>query len=117
MIMKLCMVQYALKLYKVYINDGPELTFTHFKTMSNLVKLFSYLMYIWPRYQVSVNRTIGPLVFYRKAADKLYKIRNGQESCTGTIRTKLLLWLVITEIITMRQFVANNICTLLSMWV
>ena len=27
-----------LKLYKVYINYDPELTLTHFKTMSNLVK-------------------------------------------------------------------------------
>ena len=34
MIMKLCMEQYVLKLYKVYINDAPELTLTHFKTLS-----------------------------------------------------------------------------------
>ena len=33
MIMKLCMDQYVLKLYKVYIYDDPELT------MSKLVKL------------------------------------------------------------------------------
>ena len=39
MIMKLCMEQYVLKLYKVNINDDPELTLTHFKTMSNLAKL------------------------------------------------------------------------------
>ena len=39
MIMKICMEQYVLKLYKAYINDDPELTLTHFKTMSNLVKL------------------------------------------------------------------------------
>ena len=39
MIMKLCMEQYVLKLYKVYKNDNPELTLTHFKTMSNLAKL------------------------------------------------------------------------------
>ena len=36
--MKLCMEQYVLKLYKVYINDDHELTLTHFKTMSNLAK-------------------------------------------------------------------------------
>ena len=36
---ELCMEQYVLKLYKVYINDDPELTLTHFKTMSNLAKL------------------------------------------------------------------------------
>ena len=39
MIMKLCMEQYVLKLYKVYINDDPELTLTHFKAMSKLEKL------------------------------------------------------------------------------
>ena len=31
MIMKLDMEQYVLKRYKVYINDDPELTLTHFK--------------------------------------------------------------------------------------
>ena len=39
MIMKLCMEQYVLKLYKAYINDDLKLTMTHFKTMSNWVKL------------------------------------------------------------------------------
>ena len=39
MIMKLCIGQYVLKLYKVYINDDPELTLTYFKTMSKLAKL------------------------------------------------------------------------------
>ena len=39
MIMKLCMEQYVLKLYKVYINGDPELTLAHFKTMSNFAKL------------------------------------------------------------------------------
>ena len=39
MIMKLCIEQYVLKLYKVYINNDPELTLTHFKTMSKLAKL------------------------------------------------------------------------------
>ena len=39
MIMKLCMEQHVLKLYKVYKNDDPELILTHFKTMSNLAKL------------------------------------------------------------------------------
>ena len=38
MIMKLDMEQYVLKLY-IYINDDPELTLTHFKTMSNFAKL------------------------------------------------------------------------------
>ena len=35
---------YVLKLYKVYINDDSELTLTHFKTMSNLVKLVFVLI-------------------------------------------------------------------------
>ena len=39
MIMKLGMEHYVLKLYKVYINDNPELTLTYFTTMSNLAKL------------------------------------------------------------------------------
>ena len=40
MITKLGMEQYILKLYKGYINDDPELTLTHFKTMPNLQNLF-----------------------------------------------------------------------------
>ena len=56
------MEHYVLKLYKVYINDNPELTMTYFKTMSNLAK---------PRYQVSVYRTIGPLV--SKFSDILHR--------------------------------------------
>ena len=39
MILKLGMEDNVLKLYKVYINDDPELTMTYFKTMSNLAKL------------------------------------------------------------------------------
>ena len=39
MIVKLGMGQYMLKLYKVYINDDPKLTLTHFKTMSTFAKL------------------------------------------------------------------------------
>ena len=44
MIMKLGMEHYVLKLYKLYINDDPELTLTHFKTMSNLAKLVFVLI-------------------------------------------------------------------------
>ena len=39
MIMELCMEQFVLKLYEVYINDDTELTLINFKTMSNLAKL------------------------------------------------------------------------------
>ena len=49
--------------YKVYINDGPELTLANFNmSMQNLAKLFC--TYSRPRYQVSVYRTIGPLVLF-----------------------------------------------------
>ena len=44
MIMKLGMEHYVLKLYKTYINDDPEFTLTHFKTMSNLGKLVFVLI-------------------------------------------------------------------------
>ena len=43
MILKLGMEHYVLKLYKVYINDDPELTLTYFTTMSNLAIFFLYL--------------------------------------------------------------------------
>ena len=60
MFMKLGMKHYVLRLYTVYKNDDPGLTLTHFMTMSNLAKLVC--TYCRPRYQVSVYRTIGPLV-------------------------------------------------------
>ena len=41
------------ELYKVYINDDPGLTLTYFTC---------FCTYSRPRYQVSVYRTIGPLV-------------------------------------------------------
>ena len=37
MILKLGMKHWGLKLYKVYINDDPELTLTYFTARSNLV--------------------------------------------------------------------------------
>ena len=39
MLLILGMEKYELKLYKVYINDDPELTLTYFTTMSNLATL------------------------------------------------------------------------------
>ena len=39
MIMKLGMEQYVLKVYKVNINDDPEMILTHFRTMFNLATL------------------------------------------------------------------------------
>ena len=44
MIMKLGMVQYVLKDYKVNINDDTELNLTYFKTISNLAKLVFVLI-------------------------------------------------------------------------
>ena len=37
MILKLDLQHHGLKLYKVYINDDPELTLTYFTARSNLV--------------------------------------------------------------------------------
>ena len=42
MIMKLGMENYVLKLYKVYINDEPELTLTYFMRMSNFANQISH---------------------------------------------------------------------------
>ena len=44
MIMKLGMDHYELKLYKIYVNDDPELTMTYLTTMSNLAKFVFVLM-------------------------------------------------------------------------
>ena len=44
MIMKLDMEHYVRKLYQIYINDAPELTVTHLKTISNLAKLVFVLI-------------------------------------------------------------------------
>ena len=57
LIMKLGMEHYVLKLYKVYIDNDPESIMTYFTTMTTLAKLSR------PRYQVSVYRTVGPLVY------------------------------------------------------
>ena len=62
MIMKLSMKHYVLKVYKIYINDDPELTLPYFTTMSNLAKLVR--TYSRPRYQVNVYRTILVLWFH-----------------------------------------------------
>ena len=72
MIMKLCMEQYVLMLYKVYINDDPELTLTHLRQCQNWRNLFCTNSR--PRYQVSVYRTIGPLVFNISAKDPHLKM-------------------------------------------
>ena len=50
-----------LKLYIFNINDDPEVVLIYFTTMSNMENL-AFVLYGRPRYQVSVYRTIGPLV-------------------------------------------------------
>ena len=60
MIMKLGMEHYVLKLYKVYINDDPELILTHFKTMSNLAKLV-FVLIVGPDIRQAFT---GPLVHW-----------------------------------------------------
>ena len=62
MIMKLGMEQYVLKLYKVYVKDDPELTMTYKRQCQFLQNLFCTNSS--SRYQVSVYRTFGPLVFH-----------------------------------------------------
>ena len=47
MLMKLGMEHYVLKLYKCYINDDPEMTMTHFKTMTNLAN-FVFVLIVGP---------------------------------------------------------------------
>ena len=61
MIMKLCMEHYVLKLYTVYINDDPELELDLFYSNAKFGET-CFCTYSRPRYQVSVYRTIGPLV-------------------------------------------------------
>ena len=60
MIMKLCMEQDVLLLYRVYINDDHELTLIHFKTMSNLAN-FVFVLAEGP----AIRRAFtGPLVLW-----------------------------------------------------
>ena len=54
MILKLGMKHQAMELYKVFINNDPGMTLTHLMARSTYVA--------YPRSQVSVYRTIGPLV-------------------------------------------------------
>ena len=54
MILKLGMKHQAMELYKVYINHDPGMTLTYFTVKSTEVA--------YPRSQVSIYRTIGPLV-------------------------------------------------------
>ena len=61
MILKVGMDYGGLKVYKVSINYDPGLTLTYFMAKSNLVKI-AYCTYTRPSCQVSVYRTIGPLV-------------------------------------------------------
>ena len=58
-----------LKLYKVYLNDDPELTLTYFMTMSNLAKLVFVLIVGQDRYAFT-----GPLVLWLWRACKDYQM-------------------------------------------
>ena len=64
MISKLRMDHRGLKVYKVSINDDsdPALTLTYFTAISNLVTI-AYCVDTRPKCQVSVYRTICPLVY------------------------------------------------------
>ena len=53
MIMKLGMHHQGLKLYKVYINDDPGLTMTHFMARSN------WVAYIYIRIEKTVIKSLN----------------------------------------------------------
>ena len=59
MVMKLGMEHYVLKLYKVYINDAPELTLTHFMTISNFAKLV-FVLIVGPDIRCFISVQIKP---------------------------------------------------------
>ena len=61
MVLNLCIDHQGLKVYKVYINDDPGLTLTNLTTWSNFVIKCLLCLYK-TNSQLSVNRTIGPLV-------------------------------------------------------
>ena len=56
MLLKLCLKLQRMELYKVCINHDPGMTLTYFMARSAEVAC--------PRSQVSVYRTIGPLVYF-----------------------------------------------------
>ena len=69
-----------LNVYKFFINGDPGLTLTHFMARSNLIKI-AYCAYTRPRSQMSVNRTLGPLIlFFSKTfpfdGEKMQNARN-----------------------------------------
>ena len=64
MIMKPGMEHYELKLYTVYIKNDPELTLTYLFYRNFKFGEICFCTHSRPRYQVSVYRTIGPLVSF-----------------------------------------------------
>ena len=59
-LVKHCMEQYVLKLYKVYINNDRMLTLTHFKTMYKFAKLV-FVLTVEPDIRWAFT---GPLVLW-----------------------------------------------------
>ena len=57
MILKFDMKMRGLKVYKIGLNDGAELTLTNCTTMSNLVKI-AYCAFTRTRCQVNVDTTV-----------------------------------------------------------
>ena len=70
--MKLCMEQHVLELYKVYINDDPELTLTHSKSISDFAKLVSVLT-VAPDIRLAFT---GPLVLWLPIGRKFLSFGN-----------------------------------------
>ena len=71
MIMKLGMEHYELEFYIFYINDDLELTLTYFTIIVKLGET-CFCTYRRPTCQVSVYRTIGPLVYLSFGQDSIY---------------------------------------------
>ena len=71
MIMKLGMEHYVLKLYKVYVNDDPELTLTYFTihVMSNLAKL-DFVLIVGPDIRSALT---GPMVLWLFSCFSLHR--------------------------------------------
>ena len=82
MFLKLGMRHQGEELYKVYINHDPGMTLTYFMARSAEVS--------YPRSQVSVYRTIGPLVIivmkysYKTDQDRICNIDDKCESMAGS---------------------------------
>ena len=87
--MKLGMELYVLKLYKVYITDDPELTLTHFKTMSNFAKLV-FVLTVAPDNRCAFTGPL-PLVALHFGKQLLFSCRIGAIRNANAVNEQRLL--------------------------